>query len=97
MEFYCIYFLYFFSHNDVISGRHDNHEHVNNILHRYHNLLRDTRQSLDESRDNILQTLEKLQNDLDLFIKHTDCDTAYKRKVARLVLLCCKMRFDVNI
>ncbi|XP_053386913.1 synphilin-1-like isoform X2 [Mercenaria mercenaria] len=58
-------------------------EHVRLCLNRYGDLCSETSHLLTENKNNILETLNKLEEDLQLFVKHTSMDSATKRKEAR--------------
>lgn len=60
-------------------------EHIRLCLKRYGEMCSDTNLLLSENKDSILETLTKLEEDLQLFVKHTSMDSASKRKEARSV------------
>lgn len=58
-------------------------EHIKLCLKRYGDLCSETNQLLKENKNSILQTLNNLQQDLQLFVQHTSMNSAAKRKEAR--------------
>ncbi|XP_060602722.1 synphilin-1-like isoform X2 [Ruditapes philippinarum] len=58
-------------------------EHVRLCLKRYGDMCSETSLLLSENKESILETLNKLEEDLQLFVKHTSMDSAAKRKEAR--------------